>query len=72
MSRLIELSAGQGRFIDPDDVSEVTVNPGANVITVHARNGIGYSVSPDYGRGVYETADLLVKRINDARTKVFE
>lgn len=72
MTQLIELSPGQGRFIDPDDVSEVTVNPDANLITVRTRNGIGHSVSPDYGKGVYETASRLVTRINAARTKVPE
>ena len=54
------------RWIASDTIAEVSVNQQANVLTVRTKNGIGHSVDPDYGVGIYKTADRLIDEINKA------
>lgn len=68
MSRLTELVKGEGNYIDPDEVSEIKVNPSSGTLTVRMKNGIGYSVGADYGSGIYATAERLAREINSGRT----
>lgn len=57
--------------VDPEDVSEVTVNPQANNVTVRLNNTAGsyYVIHTDYNKSVYETRDRIVRLIDGARAQ---
>lgn len=60
------IKIGDGCWLQSDTIAEVIVNQQANVLTVRTKNGIGHSVHPDYGVGIYKTADRLIDEINKA------
>lgn len=67
MSALVELS--DSLWIAAEDVAEVSINPhNIDSFTVRMKNGIGHSVRPTYGKGIYATAEQLVAEINAARS----
>ena len=60
------IKIGDGCWVASDTIAEVSVNQQANVLTVRTKNGIGHSVDPDYGVGIYKTAYRLIDEINKA------
>ena len=60
------INIGDECWVASDTIAEVSVNQQANVLTVRTKNGIGHSVHPDYGVGIYKTAYRLIDEINKA------
>lgn len=50
--------------IAADQVASVYVNNDRQVITITTKTGDTHSIGADYGKGIYETRDRLVARVN--------
>jgi hypothetical protein len=53
-------------YVNPHEVSEVTVNQSSQTATVRMKSGVGHSVGADYGKGIYSTVDRLISEISAA------
>lgn len=51
-------------FVNPAYVAAIEVEPNATKVSVTMHNGSTYLVPPDYGKGVYATAERLNKLVN--------
>lgn len=67
MSALIRLE--DGCWIDPDLVAEVKVNETARTATVRMHSGIGHTLHVGFSNSIFRSAEEVVTRINEARTK---
>lgn len=66
MSRLIKLPGNETRYVAADQVSGVEPSYHRTHIVVVLKDGKVYHCEPDYGVGIYEAVDKLVRRINEA------
>jgi hypothetical protein len=65
--RLIKLK--DGCYIAADDVAEISVNLGADMVAVRTKSGASHSLVADYGKGIYATVQRLVDEVNKAEVK---
>jgi hypothetical protein len=59
---LIKLS--DGCWINQDDILEVTILESSQSVIVRTKNGIGHSLFPSQGQGLYAFLDELILQIN--------
>lgn len=55
-------------YVNADSVQNVFIGDGSSAITVNTSERTFY-VRADYGKGIYDTLDRLVKEINEAQAK---
>lgn len=67
MSRLIGLS--DGVFVAADFIAEVKVSLDRQTINVRMKDGQTHAHQSGYGSGLHESANKLVKTINNALTR---
>lgn len=52
-------------YVAADDIAEITIDDSRSII-VRTKQGINHRIDAEYGRGIYDTFDKLVAKINAA------
>lgn len=55
--RLVRLD--DGCYVNPEDVQEIITNHSVHALIVRMRNGVGHSVTCDYGKTAFTTAERI-------------